>query len=227
MTKTLEVIVTSSQEALEAQEGGADRLELAHSLDDEGLTPAPEIVEEVLRAVSVPVRVILRDSPSFELVEEREITRLLTKAEAFARANVDGLVLGFIRHGALDVDLLKHILAAVPSVHATFHRAFEHVRDPFAAIEQLKRFAQVDRILTNGGEGTWNVRKERLRAWQKAAAPEIKIVVGGGLTAALLSELAADPAFTEFHAGRAARNPPISSGILGRAQVTVLKNALT
>jgi len=226
MTKTLEIIVTSVKEALDAQEGGADRLELARSLEEEGLTPAPQMVEDVLHAVSIPVRVILRDSPSFELAEEREITRLLTKAEAFAQAHIDGLVLGFVRHGALDLDLLKHILSAVPSMHATFHRAFEHLRDPLGAIEQLKQFAQIDRILTNGGDGSWDVRKERLRAWQKAAAPQIKIVVGGGLTAPLLSEFAADPAFTEFHAGRAARTPPVPSGVLGRAQVAILKKAL-
>ncbi len=226
MTKTLEVIVTSAKEARDAQEGGADRLELAHSLEDEGLTPAPEVVEDVLRAVSIPVRVILRDSPSFELGDQREITRLLTKAEAFARARIEGLILGFIKHGALDRDLLKHILSAVPNVQATFHRAFEHLHEPFEAIEQLKHFTQVDRILTNGGEGSWDVRKERLRAWQKAAAPQIKIVVGGGLTAPLLSEFATDPAFTEFHAGRAARNPPLPSGVLGRAQVAALKHAL-
>ena len=227
MTKKLEVIVTSPKEAVDAQEGGADRLELARSLEEEGLTPAPQIVEDVLRAVSLPVRVILRDSPSFELTDEREITRLLTKAEAFAQSKIDGLVLGFIRRGALDLDLLKHILSAVPNVRATFHRAFEHLRDPFEAIDQLKQFAQIDRILTNGGEGSWDVRKERLRAWQKAAAPQIEIVVGGGLTAPLLAEFAADPAFTEFHAGRAARNPPLPSGVLGRLQVAALKNALT
>jgi len=226
MTKTLEVIVTTPKEALEAQVGGAGRLELAHSLDDEGLTPSPQIVEDVLGIVSIPVRVILRDTPSFELTDEREITRLLTKAEVFARARVEGLVLGFIRHGALDRELLRHILSAVPNVAITFHRAFEHIQDPLAAIGQLKSFPQIDRILTNGGAGSWEERKSRLRIWQKAAAPEIKIVVGGGLTVPLLAELSREGEFAEFHAGRAARNPPTSVGVLGRAQVAALKSAL-
>lgn len=226
MTKILEVIVTSAKEAVEAQLGGAGRLEVAHSLEEEGLTPAPETVEDILGVVSIPVRVILRDSPSFELTDEREITRLLTKAEVFARAKVEGLVLGFIRHGTLDRELLRHILAAVPTVRATFHRAFEHLNDPLVAIEQLKSFPQIDRILTNGGAGSWEERKDRLRLWQKAAAPEIKIVVGGGLTVPLLAELAQDNEFTEFHAGRAARNPPTTAGRLGRVQVAALKNAL-
>ncbi|HEY1213275.1 MAG TPA: copper homeostasis protein CutC [Bryobacteraceae bacterium] len=226
MTRTLEVIVTSAEEAFNAQEGGADRLELAHSLEDEGLTPTSQIVHEVTRAVSIPVRVILRNSPTMEAGSEDEIQRLVTEAEAFADTNIDGFVLGFVQHGALDLDAMERILSAAPEVPVTFHRAFEHVRDPLETIRQLKQFPSVDRILTNGGEGSWEQRKLRLREWQEAAAPQIKIVVGGGLTSALLSEFAQETPFTEFHVGRAARTPPMPSGTVVRAQVASLKSAL-
>lgn len=226
MTRTLEVIVTSAEEAFNAQEGGADRLELAHSLEDEGLTPTSQIVHEVTRAVSIPVRVILRNSPTMEAGSEDEIQRLVTEAEAFADTNIDGFVLGFVQHGALDLDAMERILSAAPEVPVTFHRAFEHVRDPLETIRQLKQFPSVDRILTNGGEGSWEQRKLRLREWQEAAAPQIKIVVGGGLTSALLSEFAQETPFTEFHVGRAARTPSMPSGTVVRAQVASLKSAL-
>jgi len=226
MTRTLEVIVTSAEEAFDAQEGGADRLELAHSLEDEGLTPTSRTVREVTRAVSIPVRVILRNSPSMEASSEEEVTRLVAEAKAFADTNIDGFVLGFVGQGTLDLDVMARILEAVPGVPVTFHRAFEHVRDPLGTIDELKRFPSVDRILTNGGEGSWEQRKARLREWREAAAPQIKIVVGGGLTSALLSEFAQQTPFTEFHVGRAARTPPISSGTVVRAQVASLKSAL-
>ena len=63
--KLLEVIVTSVGEACEAEEGGAGRLELVRDLASEGLTPSSSIIEEVLAAVSIPVRVMLRDAHSF------------------------------------------------------------------------------------------------------------------------------------------------------------------
>jgi copper homeostasis protein len=226
MTRTLEVIVTSAEEAFNAQEGGADRLELAHSLEDEGLTPTSQTVHEVTCAVSIPVRVILRNSPTMEAGSEDEIQRLVTEAEALADTNIDGFVLGFVQHGTLDLDVMERILSAAPEVPVTFHRAFEHVRDPLETIRQLKQFPSVDRILTNGGEGSWEQRKLRLREWQEAAAPQIKIVVGGGLTSALLSEFAQETPFTEFHVGRAARTPPMPSGTVVRAQVASLKSAL-
>jgi len=226
MTRTLEVIVTSAEEAFNAQEGGADRLELAHSIEDEGLTPTSQTVHEVTRAVSIPVRVILRNSPTMEAGSEDEIQRLVTEAEALADTNIDGFVLGFVQHGTLDLDVMERILSAAPEVPVTFHRAFEHVRDPLETIRQLKQFPSVDRILTNGGAGSWEQRKLRLREWQEAAAPQIKIVVGGGLTSALLSEFAQETPFTEFHVGRAARTPPMPSGTVVRAQVASLKSAL-
>jgi copper homeostasis protein len=226
MTRTLEVIVTSAEEAFDAQEGGADRLELAHSLEDEGLTPTSQTIHDVTRAVSIPVRVILRNSRSMEANSEEEITRLVTEAKAFADTNIDGLVLGFVRGGALDLNVMERIVRAAPHMRITFHRAFEHVRDPLGTIGQLKQFPSVDRILTNGGEGSWEQRKARLREWQETAAPQIKIVVGGGLTSGLLSEFAQQTPLTEFHVGRAARTPPLSSGTVVRAQVASLKSAL-
>jgi copper homeostasis protein len=161
-----------------------------------------------------------------EIGGENEIAQLLAEAKAFAKNNIDGLVLGFVRDGVLDVDAIERILRAVPNVPVTFHRAFEHVRDPLGTIEQLKQFGSIDRILTNGGHGSWQERKSRLREWQQAAAPRIKIVVGGGLTSAVLSELAQETTLTEFHVGRAARDPQLSSGAVAPAQVASLKSAL-
>ncbi len=218
--------MTSAEEALRAQEGGADCLELAHSLQDEGLTPSSETVREATQAVSIPVRVLLRDVPSMEMHGEENIALLLAKANAFAGSNIDGLVIGFVRHGALDAALLTRVLEAAPNVRATFHRAFEHVLDPLGTIQQLKQFPQIDRILTNGGDGSWQERTARLLQWQKAAAPEMKIVVGGGLTADRLSKLACQPTLTEFHVGRAARNPCSASGTVDPAHIASLKSVL-
>jgi copper homeostasis protein CutC len=61
MAKTLEVIVTTVDEAIEAEAGGADRLELVRALDVGGLTPEISIARGVLAAVRIPVRVMVRE----------------------------------------------------------------------------------------------------------------------------------------------------------------------
>ena len=61
-TGLLEVIVSSLEDALEAERGGtgAGRLEIVRNLELGGLTPSFETVQEICQRVAVPVRVMLR-----------------------------------------------------------------------------------------------------------------------------------------------------------------------
>lgn len=61
MTPLLEVIACSVGDAVEAEKGGASRLEIVRDLGRGGLTPPLELVAEIKRAVNVPLRVMLRD----------------------------------------------------------------------------------------------------------------------------------------------------------------------
>ena len=226
MPRLLEVIVTSLDEAIEAELGGADRLELVRSLDQGGLTPSLDIAQQILEAVSIPVRVMLRENASMSLGGAAEMQTLLSRAKAFTQLPVNGLVLGFVRSGALDSECMREIFASVPNCRATFHRAFEHLNDPLGAIQELKRFPQIDRILTRGGQGSWKERKARLLEWQRAAAPQIKILVGIGLGTSTLAGIKQVPSLSEVHAGRAARVPPVTSGSVDQTRVASLKSAL-
>lgn len=226
MPRLLEVIVTSLHEALEAEAGGADRLELVRSLEDGGLTPDFELARQIVGRVSIPVRVMLRENASMSSGGPAEVEILRLQAKALAQLPIDGLVIGFVREGLIDSAVMRRIFETAPNCHATFHRAFEHADDPLAAIRELKRIPQIDRILTRGGEGAWSERKKRLLEWQQAAAPEIGILVGIGLSRSIFSELKRTPSFVELHAGRAARTPPTISGIVDRARVAALKSAL-
>jgi copper homeostasis protein len=53
----LEVIVTNVQEAILAQEYGADRLELIHAFTVGGLSPDKNLAQEVCSAVTIPINV--------------------------------------------------------------------------------------------------------------------------------------------------------------------------
>ena len=64
----LEVIACSLEDALAAESGGADRLELCSRLDLSGLTPPLEVVTAIVKAVRIPVRVMIRAEDSFRAV---------------------------------------------------------------------------------------------------------------------------------------------------------------
>jgi copper homeostasis protein len=220
----LEVIVTSADEAIAAQKGGADRLELVRDLTSGGLTPAWETARAVMESVSIPVRVMLRENASMLVANAAESVALREAAARLRDLPIDGLVLGWI-DSAADVDLasLGSVLNEAPMCKVTFHRAFEHLRDPFAGLKLLKGFPQVDKILTCGGTGSWPERKNRLKSWRVAAAPEIGILVGGGLSEMEVAELMADADFPEVHVGRAARTPAENDGAIDPAKIALLK----
>jgi copper homeostasis protein len=205
----LEVIACSVEDAIAAERGGADRLEVISHYEAGGLTPPIELVRRIAVAVGIPLRVMLRETEPFEVHDEHEINALCTAARAFAEVGVDGLVLGFLKGGwpkkSINHELVGKVLACAPNLKATFHRAFEELDDPLQAIGELKRHQQIDRILTSGGSDAWQDKVERFASWQQAAQPEIEILVGGGTDAKVIGLLMPSTGIREFHVGQAAR----------------------
>ncbi len=218
----VEVIACSVSDAIEAQRGGAHRLEIIRDFQRGGLTPSIELVREILDAVKLPVRVMLRESESYEIGSEAEVEELCSAARRLSRLRVEGLVLGFLRNGEIDVQLTERVLSCAPYLKATFHHAFEEVEGPFAAIRSLKELKQVDRILTSGGAGEWPEKIERLSRYEEEAGPEIKILAGGGIDAETIRMICQATAIREFHVGRAVREPASAAGFVWSERVKAL-----
>jgi copper homeostasis protein len=218
----LEVIVCSVEDAAAAARGGADRLEVISRFDVGGLTPSIEMVEEIVKTVPTPARVMLRESPNFTIADADERGRLRRAAQAFSQLPVDGLVLGFLRGEEIDEDSLAEMLACAPHLSATFHRAFEEVDDPARAIETLKRHPQIDRILTSGSPGDLTRRIARLSMCARVAGPEIQILAGGGMTIETIRSIRAAADIGEFHVGRVVRRDERIDGNVETALVRAL-----
>lgn len=204
----LEIVVTSVEDAQAAAEGGANRLEVASRMEAGGLTPPLALVGQIRDAVAVPLRVVLRDNASFAPRHEQEIERMASVAEALARLGVEGLVLGFLQDGRVDLALLCRLLAVAPYLAATFHRAFDAAAHPAAALAALKSCEQVDQVLTAGGGGTWAERLENWRRWRVLARPEMRLIAAGGLDPNAIHEIRIATELRQFHVGRAARATP-------------------
>ena len=215
--------MTSLHDAVEAQAGGADRLEVVRELEHGGLTPDVELVHDIAATVKIPLRVMLRENTSMQLAGDDELRQLCRSARQLADLKVDGLVAGFIKNDRVDIATLRVLAHAAPLLKITFHRAFDELTDPLQAIRTLKTVPQVDRILTIGGHGSWPERKVRLHHWQEAADPEITILAGGGVLTSVIADLRSDTRISEVHVGRAARMPQETGGQVSRVQVAQLK----
>jgi copper homeostasis protein len=222
----LEVIACTVADAVEAERGGASRLEVISEFDSGGMTPPARLVREILSAVKIPVRVMLRESEGYAVTGSAEVVRLCAAARDFAGLPVDGLVLGFNRGGEVDVELTGRILSCAPNLGATFHHAFEECAVPARAIAALKGLRQIDRILTAGGRGDWSQKIARLADYEQAARPELTVLAGGGLNADVMRSIRGATPIREFHVGRAARLPQTTRGAVSAARVAELVRLL-
>ena len=222
---TLEVIATSVEDAVEAARGGADRLEVVRDLHRQGLTPPIDLVRRIQRAVVLPLRVMVRESDGFACASADECRRLVDAAAALDEAGVDGIVIGWTRGDRIDEDTLTSVLQAAPSLRATFHRAFDSLPDPEAALRHLQRHSQIDRVLTGAGSGPWTSRCPALARYARWAGPRITILPGGEIDEAAIRALDACVCVTEAHVGRAARIGRAIGGPVSAAAVTALRRA--
>lgn len=222
----LEVIACSVRDAIEAAKGGADRLEIVRDLKRGGLTPPYELVDDIRQAVDVPLRVMLRESEGYETNSAQEIERLCVAAERFASLEVDGFVLGFLKDGEVDIELTQRVLAGAPQVRATFHHAFEEATDKLRALSAIKQLPQVDRVLSSGGTDGLESRVRRLGEYERAAAPELMIIAGGGVNGDAVLKIGRETRIREFHVGRAARAEFAVTGAVQASLVSDLARKL-
>jgi copper homeostasis protein len=208
----LEVIACSLDDALAAYRGGASRLEITVRLDHAGLTPPVEMVRQIVQSVPLPVRVMLRDRADFSVGGNAELESLKRKAREFAALNVEGLVVGHVKGGRLDLTTLEEIIESAPKMRVTVHHAIETTGDPLTALRALRNFPNVDRALVSGGAGSLVQRIERLSQYRDAFGPERSLIAGGNLTLDMLKALRDSAGVRIFHLGRAVRTPEESGG---------------
>jgi copper homeostasis protein len=209
---------------VEAEAGGADRLEVVRSLDRGGLTPGLDLVEDLLARVRVPLRVMVRVEEPFVPTSPEVAERMCGQARTLARLPIGGVVFGALAPDCtIDLDLLRRLTAAAAPHPITFHRAFELAPDPVAALAALAGVASVDRVLTSAGEGTADARVGRLRGWRERASSRPVLLFAAGLDLTAI-RTAAEAGF-EVHVGRAARAGHRIDGPVTAAMVDALRQA--
>ncbi|MBX9366426.1 copper homeostasis protein CutC, partial [Streptomyces sp. WAC04114] len=97
----LEVIALGVEDAVAAQEGGADRLELVTDMAADGLSPSAATVAGIRRAVDISLRVMIRLADGFAA---GDVERLVRVAGELREAGAEEFVLGFLDAGGV-VDL--------------------------------------------------------------------------------------------------------------------------
>jgi copper homeostasis protein len=201
----LEVIALDAEDAVAAQAGGADRLELVTDMAADGLTPSAGTVGEIRAAVDIPVRVMLRLADGFAA---GDVDRLVGTAGRMRDAGAEEFVLGFLdAAGQVDLDAVERVVDVLDGCRWTFHRAIDRAADRDALRRALDGLPGLDAYLTAGSatgvdDGLPVLCAEAARGGERGYEP--RILVGGGLRLDHVPALLA-AGIDAFHIGGAAR----------------------
>ncbi|MET7617041.1 copper homeostasis protein CutC [Streptomyces sp. NPDC005408] len=201
----LEVIALDAEDAVAAESGGADRLELVTDMAADGLTPSRETFARIRAAVDIPLRVMLRLADGFAA---GDVDALVRAARGLRAEGADEFVLGFLdADGTADLVTVERLVAELEGCRWTFHRAIDRAADRDGLRKQLADLPGLDTYLTAGSasgvdEGLPTLVAEASRRGEPGYEPQI--LVGGGLRldhVPVLRRAGVDA----FHIGGAAR----------------------
>lgn len=196
-----EVCAGSVQDCINAQLGGADRVELNSALHLGGLTPSLAMLKLVKEKTSLKVVCMDRPRAAGFCYDDVEIETMFEDAKILLENGADGISFGFLNSDAtINVIETKKMVELIHQYQkeAVFHRAFDCVDDPMHAIKQLIDCG-VDRILTSGLQPTAMQGASVLEKLQSAFGDQIELLAGSGINANNIRALKEQTGLHQFH----------------------------
>ncbi len=200
MRVLVEGCVTTVEEAVRCAAAGAGRLELCSNLEVGGLTPSPDLVAAVRGAVALPVFAMVRPRAGNFVYDPSEVDRMVSDIGVVRSAGAQGIVTGVLtRDARVDAAAVRRIVRAAAPLTVTFHRAFDQVTDPVAALGQLLDIG-IARLLTAGGTGTALDGADTLADLVRRAEGRLSVMPGGRVRADTVVALLRRTGALEVHA---------------------------
>ena len=200
MTYKLEICANSVQSCIEAQRGGAYRVELCAAIPEGGTTPSYgdiAVARELLNETKLFV--IIRPRGGDFLYSELEHKIMVKDIEMCRQLGVDGVVIGCLTpDGNVDMPRCGELIGAAGEMDVTFHRAFDKCSDPFKSLEDIISLG-CSRILTSGQQPKAEQGVELLKKLVKKAGSRIIIMPGSGINEDNIIKIALETGAVEFH----------------------------
>jgi len=198
-----EACVETLEDALAAERRGANRIELCSSLDQDGLTPSPELTMQCIQNLSIPVMAMVRPRGGNFVYTEKEILQMESEIEFFKQSGVAGVVFGLLNEdGAIDVENTRRLAKLAFPLEITFHKAIDYSNDVLNSFRELNAITGITRVLTSGGMDTaWNGR-EIIKQMQELPDRRIKIIAAGKVLPENRTLIAEFTGVSELHGQR-------------------------
>lgn len=177
----LEICAGSIESALNAQNGGADRIELCTELSVGGLTPSKGMIELARELLEIPLYVLIRPRSGDFQYSIMELEVMKEDIAFCSKVGCDGVVFGALTSDRrIDESKTALLMQEAGYMDVTFHRAFDQVTNHFEALDTLKELG-IQRILTSGGADSAIEGLDLLGELVEEADDDLIIMPGGGV----------------------------------------------
>ncbi len=215
MTPQLEICAADMHSVHAAADGGANRVELCSGLAEGGMTPSAGFVAAALKTPGIKVHVLIRPRPGDFLYDDEEAGIMLHDIKTMRELGADGVVIGALTpDGDVDMALCRKLVSEAGDMSITFHRAFDLVRSPKEALEDIIQLG-CHRVLTSGCAASAQEGVEMLECLQQQAGERLTILAGGGVSPSNAAEIMKKGGVHELHASA---RTPLASGMRHKHQ---------
>lgn len=176
----VEVCANSLESALNAERGGADRIELCSELAVGGITPSYGLLKAVKKQVSIPVHVLIRPRSGDFTYSDLEFDIMKENIKLCKELGFQGIVSGILKNDyTLDEERTKSLIDASTNMNFTFHRAFDWVKTPLLTLSKLELLG-AHCVLSSGQRKTAMEGFDFLKEL-KESAKNILVMPGSGI----------------------------------------------
>lgn len=198
MNYQIEICANSAQSAMNAERGGANRIELCDNLWEGGTTPSMGTIEWCKKNLSIPVFVLIRPRGGDFVYSDIEFD-LMKRDILWAKTlGIHGVVSGVLKPDAtIDRKRTAELIELAKPLAFTFHRAFDLTPNPIESLNILIELG-VQRVLTSGLQENVDAGISTLEELFKLAGNKITILPGGGVNEHNILKLK-DIGCREFH----------------------------
>jgi len=195
----IEICASNYQSAINAQETGAQRIELCSELAIGGVTPSYGLIKATVETLSIPVFVLIRPRSGNFTYTDSEFEIMKSNIELCKRLGCSGIVSGVLnKDNTIDIKRTKILIEISKPLPFTFHRAFDWTPNSSEAIKTLIKLGVV-RVLTSGQEETAEQGLNLLLGLKNQVGSKIIILPGGGINSENIMRFKTN-GFIEAHA---------------------------
>ncbi|KQR70128.1 copper homeostasis protein CutC [Pedobacter sp. Leaf176] len=196
----LEVCANGYESALNAQIGGAKRVELCDNLAEGGTTPGYGQIALSKKNLTIEIWPIIRPRGGDFLYSDFEFDLMKEDIKLCKSINCDGIVFGILKaDGSIDKSRCAELIELAKPLPVAFHRAFDMSNNMEKALEDLIDLGIV-RVLSSGGASSAIDGAEKLANLVRQADGRISIMPGAGVNESNIAKLIAKTGAKEFHA---------------------------